>query len=185
MNETGIESILVIIKKKIDNKNRTKPKTKKANKQLKNKKMKSIFTAFTLLSLTLGTHATLSPYVTCCNNNNGDYHIVESQHGQSSGICKQDNQYTNAKVFYNNNCKSDNDLTGDEDQCWKCIFQDCYHYGNCEGAHQFGGNGTGDDSQCHKCSYDQCYQYTNCLHDYGHLISDHYGDDNTNDDITD
>ena len=73
---------------------------------------------------------------------------------------------TTTVVMVQGASNSNTDLTGDESQCQKCMYQDCYQYGNCDGAQRFGGQGTGDDSQCQKCSHENCYRYTNCLRDY-------------------
>ena len=53
-----------------------------------------------------GTNAVLSPYyVTCCDDNNGKYEIVNGNDGQY-GVCKKDGMNTDAKLFYEQNCEN-------------------------------------------------------------------------------
>ena len=64
---------------------------------------------YTLVALTVslasisGTNAVLSPYVTCCKDNNGTYDIVNGHDGQY-GVCKKDGVNTDEELFYEQNC---------------------------------------------------------------------------------
>ena len=66
---------------------------------------------YTLVALTVslasisGTNAVLSPYVTCCKDNNGTYDIVNGHDGQY-GVCKKDGVNTDAQLFYEQNCET-------------------------------------------------------------------------------
>jgi hypothetical protein len=64
---------------------------------------------FTTSTLTIilasisGSNAVLSPYVTCCEDNNGKYEIINGKDGQY-GVCKKSKMRTDAKKFYKDNC---------------------------------------------------------------------------------
>ena len=58
-----------------------------------------------LSSMNTGVHATISPYVECCENNGGSYSITQGVDGQA-GICTKDGtQYTD-ELFFQNFCES-------------------------------------------------------------------------------
>ena len=51
-----------------------------------------------------GVQAVLSPAVTCCSDNGGDYQIVNGGESGQSGICVKDGINTEAMVFMQQNC---------------------------------------------------------------------------------
>ena len=56
-----------------------------------------------LASISGTATAVLSPYVTCCEDNNGTYKILNGSDGQS-GFCQIDGVNTEEKTFYEQNC---------------------------------------------------------------------------------
>ena len=68
--------------------------------------MKYTFTFFSIMIASIsGTNAVLSPYVTCCDDYNGKYEIVNGHDGQY-GVCKKDGVNTDAQLFYEQNCET-------------------------------------------------------------------------------
>jgi hypothetical protein len=65
--------------------------------------MKFTIAALTILASFSGSNAVNSPYVTCCEDNNGKYEIINGQDGQY-GECKKDRINTEEKQFYEDNC---------------------------------------------------------------------------------